>query len=77
VLALAPEGTRSKVKQWKSGFYSIAIQAGVPVVPVALDYGSRTVEIFDAFWPTGQLEQDLAQLQGLYKNVTPRHPELF
>src|SRR5687768_3780626 len=37
-LAVAPEGTRRKVEQWKSGFWRIARAAGVPILPVAFDY---------------------------------------
>ncbi len=77
LLALAPEGTRSKVRRWKTGFYFIALQTGIPVVPVSLDYRKRRVEMMEAFWPTGHLEEDLAALQALYQQVTPRHREKF
>jgi 1-acyl-sn-glycerol-3-phosphate acyltransferase len=77
VLALAPEGTRSRVKRWKSGFYFVALQAGVPVVPVTFDYKLRTVGILAPFSPTGHLGEDLLELQRLYTQVTPRHPERF
>ena len=77
LLALAPEGTRGKVQRWKSGFYFVALQTGIPVVPALLDYRLRTVELREAFWPTGHLDEDLAALQALYKNVLPRHPEQF
>lgn len=42
VLGIAPEGTRSKTSQWKSGFLHIAHQANIPVVPVSLDFGKRS-----------------------------------
>lgn len=77
VLALAPEGTRGKVTRWKSGFYFIAMQAEVPVVPVALDYAQRTIAFGQPFSPTGHLEQDLAALQAFYAGVTPRHPDNY
>ncbi|MBN8571502.1 MAG: 1-acyl-sn-glycerol-3-phosphate acyltransferase, partial [Ignavibacteria bacterium] len=38
-LAIAPEGTRKKVKEWKTGFYYISLEAKVPIIPVAFDYG--------------------------------------
>jgi 1-acyl-sn-glycerol-3-phosphate acyltransferase len=41
VIGIAPEGTRKRVERWRTGFYHIAHGAGVPVVPVALDYGTR------------------------------------
>lgn len=45
VLVIAPEGTRTKVERFKTGFLHIARGAGVPVVLVALDWGTRTVRI--------------------------------
>jgi 1-acyl-sn-glycerol-3-phosphate acyltransferase len=32
LLAIAPEGTRRRVEEWKSGFHRIALGAGVPIV---------------------------------------------
>lgn len=77
VLALAPEGTRSKVTRWKSGFYFVALQANVPVVPVAFDYKLRMLRILSPFWPTGRLDEDLAFLREGFRQVTPRHPERY
>ena len=37
-LAITPEGTRKPNPNWKLGFYYIAKKAGVPILPVALDY---------------------------------------
>ena len=50
-IAITPEGTRSKVAEWKLGFYRIAVEAGVPIVPVALDYSKREVTIMPTFHP--------------------------
>ena len=77
LLALAPEGTRSKVVRWKSGFHAIAVQAGVPVVPVALDYGPREVRFGTPFMPTADFEADLAVLLRFYDGVVARHPGNF
>ncbi|SHI32592.1 1-acyl-sn-glycerol-3-phosphate acyltransferases [Mesonia phycicola] len=68
-LALAPEGTRKKVLQWKSGFYYIALLAKVPIIPVAFDYGRRVIKIGEAFYPTGNYEKDSKLLQLFYKDV--------
>lgn len=73
-LGLAPEGTRSRVGRWKTGFHRIALAAGVPIVPVAFDYPRRTVIIFPPFWPTTDTETDLAALQQLYRAEMARHP---
>jgi 1-acyl-sn-glycerol-3-phosphate acyltransferase len=76
-LALAPEGTRRKVDRWKSGFYRIALAAGVPILPVALDYSRRIVEIGTPFMPTGDYEADLPCLQSFFRPEMARHPERF
>ena len=38
MLTIAPEGTRGKVREWKTGFYHIAVGAGVPLVCGLMDY---------------------------------------
>ncbi len=65
-LAIAPEGTRSKVNQWRTGFYHIAHSAGVPIIPISLDWKNKKIKIFDSFQTTGDIEQDIPRLQGLY-----------
>ena len=69
LLALAPEGTRKGVSRWKSGFYSIATEARVPILPVAFDYRTRVVRLLPLFRPSGNLEQDLPLIQALFKNT--------
>jgi 1-acyl-sn-glycerol-3-phosphate acyltransferase len=74
-LALAPEGTRKKVETWKTGFYYIAQAANVPIIPVAFDYGTKTVKIGAAFYPTGNIEADMLVLRSFYKGVVGKKPE--
>jgi 1-acyl-sn-glycerol-3-phosphate acyltransferase len=74
-LAIAPEGTRKKVTQWKTGFYYIALNAEVPIYPVAFDYRSKTVFINPPFFPSGNLEHDLQQLKQYYKNIQGKVPQ--
>lgn len=76
-LALAPEGTRRKVAEWKSGFYRIAMAASVPVVPVALDYSRRAAHIGEPMMPTGDYDGDLAYLKAQFHAGMARHPERF
>ena len=77
LLGLAPEGTRRRVAQWRTGFYRIAEAAGVPILPVWLDWGRREVGIGRLFWPRGDLEADVAELQALYAPAMARYPEKF
>lgn len=74
-LTLAPEGTRKKVDTWKTGFYYIAMAVGVPIIPVAFDYRTKTVRIHPPFYPTGDLEADLKVLRKLYKGVVGKVPQ--
>lgn len=74
-LALAPEGTRKKVLSWKTGFYFIAMKAQVPIIPVAFDYKTKTVVIHEAFYPSGNIENDMPILRNYYKGVVGKKPE--
>lgn len=75
VLIIAPEGTRSKVAEWKGGFYHIAAGAGVPIVAAQLDYAKRTVTLAPEYRPSGDLSSDLPQIQSVYRGVTAKYPE--
>lgn len=75
MLTIAPEGTRSNVKQWKTGFYHIAKAAKVPIVVGMMDYGRKTGGLLESFEVSGDYEADMAILEKHYKSVTPKHPE--
>jgi 1-acyl-sn-glycerol-3-phosphate acyltransferase len=68
-LAIAPEGTRKKVSEWKTGFYYMALKANVPIIPVAFDYGKKEVVYHKPFYPTANIEEDLKILHSYFKNV--------
>ncbi len=74
-LALAPEGTRQWTPYWKTGFYRIAVEAGVPIVLGFIDYGSKKMGIGGTFVPSGDQEKDLLFLQNFYAPYAPCHPE--
>jgi 1-acyl-sn-glycerol-3-phosphate acyltransferase len=73
-LALAPEGTRSPVDHWKSGFYRIAAAAGLPVGLGYIDYGTRTVGIDTYLTLSGDPEADMARLRHFYADKRGRIP---
>lgn len=75
VLAVPPEGTRSKVSQWKTGFYRIADGANVPILMGFLDYGKKVGGIERVFTPTGDIEKDVAEIRSFYATVTGRKPQ--
>jgi 1-acyl-sn-glycerol-3-phosphate acyltransferase len=74
MLTIAPEGTRGSVRQWKTGFYHIALGAGVPLVVGMMDYGRKTGGLGPAIWPTGDYEADMKKVAECYATVIPRHP---
>ena len=74
-LGLAPEGTRQYTKGWKSGFYYLAMGAGVPILPVAMDYKTKEIRFMSPIYPSGDIDADLPKIYAQYKGVVPRHPE--
>lgn len=66
VLGIAPEGTRSKVDKWKTGFYHIALLAQVPIVMGVFDYTNKRLVLSEPFYPTGDLEKDMVTIRGYY-----------
>lgn len=77
VLGLSPEGTRKKTEKWKTGFYQIALQAGVPILPISFDYSRKVVGIGPLLTPGGDLEKDLHAIGTYYSNIKAKHPEQF
>ena len=77
VLLVPPEGTRSAVRYWKSGFYHIAREAGVPIVLGFLDYGRKRVGLGPTLWPTGHIQADMNIIRAFYADKQGRRPEKF
>lgn len=77
ILAIPPEGTRSAVREWKSGFYQIALGAGVPILVSVLDYGAKTVRLAAVVTPSGDYATDLAAIRAHYQDARGRRPENF
>ena len=66
VVLVPPEGTRSKVSEWKTGFYHIANNAGVPILMGYVDAGNKEAGFADFFYPTGELDADMKEIRGFY-----------
>ena len=77
IIALAPEGTRRRVTQWRTGFYRIAEGAGIPILPVWFDWSRREVGLGTPVWPAGDLECDVRALKALYHAGMARRPSNF
>ena len=69
VVAIAPQGTRSPVRRFKSGFLHIAKGARVPVVLASLDYAARCVRFGPVFTPGEDVDADLRHVEALFANV--------
>ncbi len=76
-LAITPEGTRGYSERWRTGFYRIALGAGVPIEIGKLDYAKREVGIIDLFYPTGDIDKDLRHLQSYYHSSMGKVPERY
>jgi len=68
-LALAPEGTRKKVKDWKTGFYYIAKAAKVPIIMFTLDFKNKQNKVSEPFYLTDDAEADLKFIKSFYDGV--------
>lgn len=74
-LAVAPEGTRKKVTELKTGFYYIALKANVPIVPIAFDFGKKEVKLGNPLSPSGAIENDIAILKNHFIGVKGKNPQ--
>ena len=76
-LTVAPEGSRSKARYWKTGFYHIAIGAQVPIVMAYLDYGQKRGGLGPVFQPTGNLDADMAAIKAFYAPFKGKNSDQF
>lgn len=74
LLLIAPEGTRSRVGRWKTGFYYIALSAEVPIALGYLDFARKRGGILHVLHPTGDIEADMATIRQFYRSIEGKHP---
>jgi 1-acyl-sn-glycerol-3-phosphate acyltransferase len=72
-LGIAPEGTRKAVKRWRTGFWHIAHDAGVPIVTAFFNYPDKTIGIGPVFHTTDDMEADLVRLREFYSPFRGKH----
>lgn len=75
ILVVAPEGTRSRTTDWKTGFYQIALKAGVPIVAAGPDFIRKRGVFGPVIRPTGDYAADMKPAFAFFRSLTPRHPE--
>jgi 1-acyl-sn-glycerol-3-phosphate acyltransferase len=76
-LIVPPEGTRSKTRYWKTGFYWIAHEAQVPIVLAYMDYAQKRSGLGPVFQPSGDIEADMAQIKRFYAPFKGKHHHQF
>ena len=76
-LIVPPEGTRSKTRYWKTGFYYIALGAGVPIVMAYMDYANKRSGLGPIFKPTGDIERDMADIKAFYAPFKGKNAQQF
>ena len=76
-LCITPEGTRSRVEEWKKGFYFIALKAEIPILLFGIDYEKKLVRCTQTVVPTGDVEADMRRIKLYYKDFKGRKPENF
>lgn len=76
-LCITPEGTRKPNREWKRGFYYIALKANIPVVLYGLDYERRLIKCTKMVVPTGDIEKDMQEIKEYFREFKGRHPEKF
>jgi len=74
IIAIAPEGTRSMVNRWKTGFYYMARGAQVPIVMGFIDYRRKQVGVGPVLYPSENIEETFAHLQAFYADKTGKYP---
>ncbi len=69
IIVNAPEGTRSRVEKWKTGFYHIANGANVPIALGYIDYKKKEGGITGVFQPTGAIDADIESIKEFYADI--------
>ncbi|WP_180003952.1 MULTISPECIES: 1-acyl-sn-glycerol-3-phosphate acyltransferase [unclassified Acinetobacter] len=77
VMLVTPEGTRAKQEKWKTGFYHVAMQAGVPIALAYMDYAQKKTGVGKIVYPTGDYEKDMAEIMDFYAQIHAKFPEKF
>ena len=76
-LVVPPEGTRSKERYWKTGFYYIALAAEVPIVMAYMDYAKKMSGLGLVVKPTGDIDADMAVIKAFYAPFKGKNADQF
>lgn len=76
VMTITPEGTRSYVPKWKTGFYYVALKAKVPIILAGFDYENKIVWLTERVDPSGDVDKDMEKMMDYFRGIKGKHPEL-
>ncbi len=74
-ISLAPEGTRKKVGKFKTGYYFISVQSGVPIIPTVFNWKDKEIVFMDPIHLRGDGESEMEEIENLFKIYVGRNPE--
>lgn len=77
LMLITPEGTRSKVDKWRTGFYYVALQAKVPLALGFMDYSKRECGIDKIIYPTGDFYKDMKEIMDFYATKVGKNAHNF
>lgn len=77
VLMITPEGTRAPNDHWKTGFYHVAMNTGMPISLAYLDYKKKEAGVGMSFMPTGDKKVDIKTIIDFYADVSGKYPENY
>jgi len=75
VLTVTPEGTRSHVDSWKTGFYHVAKDCEMPIFLAQVDYRTKVSGVFHTYQLTDDKKKDIAAIQASYESIHAKFPE--
>jgi 1-acyl-sn-glycerol-3-phosphate acyltransferase len=76
-VVVTPEGTRSPAKEWKTGFYHVAVEAKLPICCSFMDYEKKTTGVGMCFMPSGNIKEDMKLIMDYYRNIKGKFPINF
>lgn len=77
VMLVTPEGTRALRTKWKTGFYHVAMLAGVPIALGYVDYARKEAGVGKVIYPSGDLAKDMKEIMAFYQHIQGKYPENF
>ncbi len=77
LIAMAPEGTRSKTEQWRTGFLRIAEAVDARIFVAAFDFNTKRIVLDKFFKPSEDMQKDLDNLKAYYTQYGAKRPENF